>query len=116
MVLFSLRAKAVRARGRRKRRGRPGGKRVVVRKRAGRGPLFKVVNKEFTLIFKIIIYQMQNLEWLLLSIETWQLMSGFRSFKEFATSLPLITNDSAERIIKLLKICLKVRLQGSFSC
>ena len=32
---------------------------------------------------------MHNVEWLQLLIKTWQLMSGFRIFKEFVTSLPV---------------------------
>ena len=40
----------------------------------------------------------QNVEWVQLSIETLQLMSGFRTFKEFATILP-VANYPAEKII-----------------
>ena len=46
---------------------------------------------------------MQNVEWLQLLIKTWQLMSGFRIFKKFTTSLP-VTNNSAEKNINLPKI------------
>ena len=48
---------------------------------------------------------MHNVEWLELTIETWQLMCDFKTFKGFATNLPVI-NDSVERKINLLKTLL----------
>ena len=54
----------------------------IIDKEDGVKPILsKLINEESTIIFKIISHQTQNVKWVQLPIETWQLMNGFTSFK-----------------------------------
>ena len=44
----------------------------------------------------------ENMEWLLLDVHQWHLMSGYRRFSEFVMKL-LVVNDPAERGVKLIQ-------------
>ena len=48
---------------------------------------------------------MHNVEWLQLLIKTWQLMSGFRIFKEFVSNLPVKQMILQKQILIFSKKC-----------
>ena len=64
--------------------------------------LASFVNEQSWLLPSLIGLGEEDMEWLLLEVHQWTLMSGYRKFTEFVMKL-LVVNDPAERGVKLIQ-------------
>lgn len=67
-----------------------------------RPSLSNFVKSSSRLIFNILNFDKEKMEWLLLPTNLWNLMTPFKYFNAFVTSLPVV-NDAAERNVKLVQ-------------
>lgn len=67
-----------------------------------RPSLSDFVDSSSRLIFNILNFDKEKIEWMLLPPNMWNLMTPFKEFSKFVSNLPVV-NDAAERNVKLMQ-------------